>query len=92
MTSFSNPKFPFSLVFKICWNILCNFCADILEHSAFSYFIGRLNKKNNWEELFFSFTRPIKLEQSVPKRRYRKFTRRRIIQNKEHNIQNMAEV
>ena len=35
---------------------------------------------------------PMKMEQSVPKRRHIKFRRRGITQNKAHNIQNTAKV
>ena len=35
---------------------------------------------------------PMKMEQSVPKRRHIKFRRRRITQNKTYNIQNKAKV
>ena len=37
-------------------------------------------------QLFFMFKRPMKMEQSVPKRRHIKFRRRGITQKKEHNI------
>jgi hypothetical protein len=43
-------------------------------------------------QLLFLFTRPIKIEQSVPKRRHTKFRRRGITQKKENNIHNKAKV
>jgi len=53
---------------------------EVSEHTVYSFFIGRV------------FTRPMKKEQSVPKRRNIKFRRRRITQKKEYNIQNTAKV
>ena len=41
---------------------------------------------------FFLFTPPMKMEQSVPKRRHIKFRSRRITQKKEYSIQNRATV
>ena len=49
-------------------------CADVSEHSACSVFIGVV------------ITPPMKIEQSVPKRRHIKFRRRRITQNKEYKM------
>jgi len=42
--------------------------------------------------LFFLFAQPMKMEQSVPKRRHIKFRRREITQKKECNIQNTVKV
>jgi len=43
-------------------------------------------------QLFFSFIRPMLMEQSVPKRRSIKFRSRGITQKKEYNIHNTTEV
>jgi hypothetical protein len=54
--------------------------ADVSEHFACSIFIGR-----------YTYL-PVKIEQSVPKRRHIKFRGRGITQIKAENIQNTAKV
>ena len=57
-------------------------CADVSEHSGCSIFIGRLDKKTNYEDG----------RNSVPKRRHIKFRRLGITRKKEYSIHNTAKV
>ena len=59
-------------------------CADVSEHRLFY-----LHRSCGQEE---SSTQPMKMEQSLPKRRHIKFRRRGIIQKKEYIIYNKANV
>jgi hypothetical protein len=51
-----------------------------------------INTPTTPSQLLFLLKRPMKMEQSVPKRRYREFRRRGIAQKKEYNIHNAAKV
>jgi len=77
MTSFSTPKFPFSMVFKMCWNIQCFkylfFLKDFVYFNSKRakifilcciFYFGWFPENNNSSQLFFLFKRPIKMEQS----------------------------
>ena len=87
--------YSFFWVTHRCLNCVCRLCGTLwfvcLGRVKVTYEAGT-DRTFRTSTQFFLLTPPMKMEQSVPKRRHIKFRSRWIIQRKEHNVHNTAKV
>jgi hypothetical protein len=67
-----------------CFPCFWILCVEVSEHSVCCTFVGRLNKKHNWNEIV-RVSIEVKFGSTKPKCRHRKFRKRGVTQKKEYN-------